>query len=88
MFKKIWQDNKARIIHELGLWISIFLGFIATQGHEILTQIYLGDYSYETLKALKILVFTSLISSILIRIFPNLFPLYRKDEGILPPKNN
>ena len=87
MLKEFWAKNKYRIIHELGIWITMSLGFAGAFGQEILQKIYYGDYSAETLKALKFLVITSLISGVLMRIFPELFPLYRKDVGILPAKN-
>ena len=73
-------------MHELGIWIAILIGFLVTDGQVVLVSIYQGDYSFETLRALKLLLISSAVKAVLVTVFPALFPLYRKNVGILPPK--
>lgn len=87
MFKTFWANNKAKIIHELGFWITLVLGFIASDGMHILVALYKGDFSEAVLSGLATLITTSIVKAVLVMVFPALFPLYRKDEGILPPKD-
>ena len=82
--KELWLKNKDRIIHEFGFWITLALGFIASDGADTLIALYKGDYSDSVLGGLRMLLISSVVKACLVLIAPALFPLYRKDKGILP----
>lgn len=86
MFKIFWENHKVKIIHELGFWLTLAIGFIASDGADVIIALYHGDLSDATLTGLRTLIITSLVKAVLIMLFPQLFPLYRKNEGILPAK--
>lgn len=79
-----FQKNKYAIIHEIGSWVTTISSFIITDGLQVLTALYNGDYSMGTLLALKFLIIKSIIRAVLIKLAPSLFPLYRKNLGVLP----
>lgn len=84
MFKEFWQKNKDRIIHEVGFWLTLAVGFVASDGADVLISLYHGDFSDGVLLAFRTLLITSLVKAVMVVIFPALFPLYQKDKGILP----
>lgn len=87
MFKEFWLNNKVKIIHLAGFWLTLALGFMMTDGADVLMSLYKGDFSDTVVMDLRRLIMTTLVKVLLVLLFPRLFPLYRKDEGILPAKN-
>ena len=79
------SKHKDRIIHELGSWISLFFSFMVGDGYHVLLSLYNGDYSDATILGLRFIIIQSIVKTILIHMFPQLFPLYQKGKGILPP---
>lgn len=86
MLTEFWKKHKDRIIHEVGFWLTLAIGFMASDGADVLISLYKGDYSDGVLSAFRMLIITSLVKAVLVVIFPQLFPLYQKDKGILPAK--
>lgn len=67
--KTFWAKYTETIRHEMGVWISIALSFLITDGYVTLVSIYQGDYSYEVLRALKMLLLSSCIKALLVLLF-------------------
>lgn len=84
MLKDFLIKNKDQIIHEVGFWLTLAIGFMASDGADILLSLYHGDFSDGVLGGFRMLVITSLVKAVLVVMFPALFPLYQKDKGILP----
>lgn len=83
MFKEFWQNNKVKIIHMIGFWVTLALGFMATDGADVLLALYGGDFSDTIVTDLRRLIMTTLVKVILVLVFPALFPLYKKGNGII-----
>lgn len=86
MFKDFILKHKDRIIHEVGFWVTIAIGFMASDGADVLISLYKGDYSESVMMGFRMLIITSAVKAVLVLMFPSLFPLYQKDKGILPAK--
>lgn len=81
---ELWLKYKDRIIHEFGFWLTLALGFAAADGADTLIALYNGDFSESVLGGLRMLLLSSIVKAVLVMVAPALFPLYRKDKGILP----
>ena len=86
MIKDFLKKNKSRIFHECGVWVTLALSMFLTEGAELLKQLYIGEYNKALFMSIGMLLINSLVRSAMIKLVPSLFPLYRKDEGILPHK--
>lgn len=84
--KKLWLKHKDWFIHEVGAWVTTIITFATADGVDILIALYNGDFSDATMMGLRYLIIRSIVKAILIKLLPELFPLYQKNVGILPAK--
>lgn len=84
MIKEFWVKHRVRIVHEMGLWLTLVYSFVIGDGAHLLLKIYAGEYIEALPSAIFFLITTSAVKAALVKFAPSLFPLYQKGEGIIP----